>query len=127
MDEMLWLVDGETLTDSKLLALAIWLGLMDSPGGLQQPSGMPSEPISPVRGRQLVALRACLLYPQGMRHRAYPSAMPALEKLELVVSRPALGPGRKVRAWFITREGRDHLAEIDASKPWVATRPASDR
>jgi hypothetical protein len=35
MDEMLWLVDGEMLTDSDLLALAIWLGLMDSPGGLQ--------------------------------------------------------------------------------------------
>jgi hypothetical protein len=31
----LWLVDGETLTDSDLLALAIRLGLMDSPGGLQ--------------------------------------------------------------------------------------------
>ncbi|MFB0490166.1 hypothetical protein ABIE45_002752 [Methylobacterium sp. OAE515] len=31
----LWLVDGEMLTDSDLLALAIRLGLMDSPGGLQ--------------------------------------------------------------------------------------------
>lgn len=31
----LWLVDGETLTDSDLLALAIRLGLMDPPGGLQ--------------------------------------------------------------------------------------------
>ncbi|MGU3663198.1 hypothetical protein ACLBX9_03245 [Methylobacterium sp. A49B] len=34
-DFALWLVDGETLTDSDLLALAIRLGLMDSPGMLQ--------------------------------------------------------------------------------------------
>ena len=34
-DFALWLVDGESLTDSDLLALAIRLGLMDSPGGLQ--------------------------------------------------------------------------------------------
>ncbi|MBP1179945.1 hypothetical protein [Methylobacterium sp. PvR107] len=83
---------------------------------------MPSEPIAPVRGRQLEALRACLLYPKGMRYEAYPSAMPALAKLGLVVSRPALGPGRRISAWFITREGRDHLAEIDASKPGVRTK-----
>jgi len=83
---------------------------------------MPSEPIAPVRGRQLEALRACLLYPKGMRHEAYPSAMPALAKLGLVVSRPAHGPGRRIPAWFITQAGREHLAEIDASKPWVAAR-----
>nr|WP_042675575.1 hypothetical protein [Methylobacterium sp. B34] len=59
---------------------------------------MPSEPFAPVRGRQLAALRACLLYPQGMRIEAYPSAMPALEKLGLVVSRPARSPGRRVSA-----------------------------
>jgi len=35
VDGMVWLVDGEMLTDSDLLALAIRLGLMDSPGGLQ--------------------------------------------------------------------------------------------
>ncbi|MET0529594.1 MAG: hypothetical protein ABW003_14895 [Microvirga sp.] len=35
VDAELWLVDGEVLTDSDLLALAIRLGLMDSPGGLQ--------------------------------------------------------------------------------------------
>ena len=34
-DIMLWLVDGEMLTDGELLALAIRLGLMDSPEGLQ--------------------------------------------------------------------------------------------
>ena len=86
---------------------------------------MPSEPIAPVRGRRLEALRACLLYPQGMRHEAYPSVMPALRKLGLVASRPARGPGRKVPAWFIPPEGREHLAEIDASKPG-AGRPSGD-
>ena len=84
---------------------------------------MPSEPIAPVRGRQLEALRACLLYPQGMRHEAYPSAMPALRKLGLVVSRSARGLGRKIPAWFITQEGRDHLADIDASKPGARAAP----
>jgi len=87
---------------------------------------MPSEPKAPIRGRQLEALRACLLYPKGMRHEAYPSAMPTLRKLGLVVSRPALGPGRKVSAWFITQEGRDHLAEIDASKPGAIRRAAAE-
>jgi len=62
---------------------------------------LPSEPIAPVRGRQLAALRACLLYPQGLRHEAYPSAMPTLRKLGLVVSRPARGPGRKISAFRI--------------------------
>lgn len=78
---------------------------------------MPSEPIAPVRGRQLEALRACLLYPQGLRREAYPSAMPVLRKLGLVESRSAPGPGRRVDAWFITEAGRRHLVEIDTSKP----------
>lgn len=30
-----WQVDGVALTDGELLALALRLGLMDSPGGLQ--------------------------------------------------------------------------------------------
>jgi hypothetical protein len=76
------------------------------------------------RGRQLESLRACLLDPQGMRHRAYSSAMPALEKLGLVVSRPAQGAGRRIPAWFIIQGGRDHLAEIDASKRGATTRIA---
>ncbi|MBP1179944.1 hypothetical protein [Methylobacterium sp. PvR107] len=34
-DFALWLIDRVSHTDSDLLALAIRLGLMDSPGGLQ--------------------------------------------------------------------------------------------
>ena len=87
---------------------------------------MPSEPIAPVRGRQVVALRSCLLYPQGLQHEAYPSVMPILRKLGLVVSRPARGPGRKDPAWFITEAGREQLAEIDAAKRRArAARPRS--
>ena len=63
--------------------------------------------------RQIDALRACLLYPQGMRHRAYPPAMPALEALGYVVSRPAQGPGRKIPTWFITPAGREVLAALE--------------
>lgn len=83
---------------------------------------MPSEPPAPVRGRQLEALRACLLYPQGLRDEAYPSAMQTLRKLGLVVSRPVLGPGCKISAWFITQAGREHIAEINASKPGAGPR-----
>lgn len=83
---------------------------------------MPTEPPAPVRGRQLEALRACLLYPQGLRRGAYPSAMAVLRKRGLVESRSAPGPGRRVDAWFITPAGREHLAEIDASKPGAAPR-----
>lgn len=36
VDGMLWLVDGEMLTDGDLMALAVLLGLMDSPGPLHQ-------------------------------------------------------------------------------------------
>lgn len=83
---------------------------------------MPSEPIAPVRDRQLEAVRACLLYPQGLRRSACPSAMSALRKRGLVESRSAPGPGRRVDAWFITPAGRAHLVEIDASKPGAAPR-----
>jgi hypothetical protein len=55
--------------------------------------------------------------------QAYPFAMLTLAKLGLVVSRPGLGPGRKISAWFITREGREQLAEIDASKPGARAAP----
>jgi hypothetical protein len=34
-DFMLWLVDGQSLTSGELLALAVRLGLMDSPGTAQ--------------------------------------------------------------------------------------------
>ncbi|WP_345819959.1 hypothetical protein ABC766_27395 [Methylobacterium fujisawaense] len=34
-DHMLWLVDGQSLTEGELLALAVRLGLMDSTGHLQ--------------------------------------------------------------------------------------------
>jgi hypothetical protein len=34
-DGLLWLVDGQSLTGGELLALAVRLGLMDSPGRLQ--------------------------------------------------------------------------------------------
>ena len=83
---------------------------------------MPTEPPAPVRGRQLEALRACLLYPQGLRRGAYPSAMAVLRKRGLVETRTAPGPGRRVDAWFITPAGRAHLVEIDASKPGAAPR-----
>lgn len=84
------------------------------------PTAIPTETLSAdalrtLRGRQLAALRACLFYPQGLRHEAYPSAMPVLLKLGLVVSQPAQGQGREISAWFITEAGRAHPAEIDGA------------
>lgn len=69
--------------------------------------------------RQLAALRACLLYPQGMRRGAYPTAMAALMRLGFVISRPAQGPGRKMPAWFITPDGQRQLALVDGARPRV--------
>jgi hypothetical protein len=50
---------------------------------------MPTEPHTPARGRHLDALRAAALNPQGVRHEAYPTAMPVLRELGYVGERPA--------------------------------------
>ena len=75
---------------------------------------MPEPPLS---NRQLAALRACFLYPQGMRHAAYPKTMPGLQERGFVASRLARGPGRKLPAWFITKAGWDYLATVDGARP----------
>ncbi|MGU3386926.1 hypothetical protein ACLBYG_20615 [Methylobacterium sp. D53M] len=80
---------------------------------------MPSEPSAPVRGRQLEALRACLLYPQGMRHEAYPSAMPILQEIGYVEDRPTRGRTSR-RAWHLTPGGRELLIALgirESAKP----------
>lgn len=60
-------------------------------------------------GRQLDALRACALYPGGMRAGAFPTAMRQLAELGLAEERP-IGSRNRETAWFITRAGRDELA-----------------
>lgn len=77
---------------------------------------MPTEIRAPLRGLQLEALRACALYPQGMRHGAHPSVMPALRDLGLVEERQARGrAGRKL--WFLLPAGRELLTETGMSEP----------
>lgn len=77
---------------------------------------MPTEIRAPLRGLQLEALRACALYPQGMRHGAHPSVMPVLRDLGHVEERLIRGPsGRKL--WFLTLAGRDLLTEIGMGEP----------
>ncbi|WP_210249224.1 hypothetical protein [Methylobacterium sp. WL2] len=49
---------------------------------------MPTEPHAPIRGRALLALRACAAHPQGLRHQAYPTYMPVLAEMELVLACP---------------------------------------
>ncbi|KAA0122198.1 hypothetical protein CIW48_19565 [Methylobacterium sp. P1-11] len=73
---------------------------------------MPSEPKAPIRGRALQALRAAAAQPQGLRRSAYPSYMPALVDLGLMEERHVRGPGRSQPAWFLTRAGREMLAEV---------------
>lgn len=61
----------------------------------------------PIRGRQLIALRAVAGAPAGLRLEAYPSMMPLLVELRLVEERAASRanhPGG--RAWFLMPEGR---------------------
>ena len=74
---------------------------------------MPTEPHapSPVRGRHLDALRALALYPNGLRHSAYPTAMPVLQELGYAEERPTRG--RPVRIfWHLTPAGRDLLVAL---------------
>ena len=73
---------------------------------------MPTEPHAPVRGRTLQALRAVGAQPQGLRHQAYPSDMPALVEMGLVEERHVRGHGWSRPAWFLTRAGRDFLAAL---------------
>jgi len=77
---------------------------------------MPSEPPAPVRRLHLEALRACALYPQGMRHEAHPSVMPALREIGYVEERPARGRPREKR-WHLTAAGRDLLRALGKDEP----------
>ena len=84
---------------------------------------MPSEIRAPLRGLQLEALRACALYPQGMRYGAHPSVMPALRDLGLVEERQMRGQaGRKL--WFLLPAGRELLAETGMGGPRELNRPS---
>lgn len=82
---------------------------MDAPSSALM---MPSEAVAPIRGRALQALRAAAAQPQGLRHSAYPSYMPVLVEMGLIEERHVRGPGRSQPAWFLTRAGRDMLADV---------------
>jgi len=77
---------------------------------------MPSESRAPLRRLQLEALRACALYPQGMRHGAHPSVMPVLRELGLVEERQMRGQGGR-KLWFLLPAGRELLTEIGVGEP----------
>ncbi|MDH2311408.1 hypothetical protein [Methylobacterium brachiatum] len=77
---------------------------------------MPTEPHAPIRGRALLALRACAAHPQGLRHQAYPTYMPMLAEMGLVEERNVRGPGRRQAAWFLTAAGRAVIAELGANE-----------
>jgi len=77
---------------------------------------MPTEPHAPIRGRALLALRACAAHPQGLRHEAYPTHMPMLAEMGLVQERHVRGPGRSQPAWFLTTAGRAVIAELGRSE-----------
>ena len=77
---------------------------------------MPTEPHAPLRGRALKALRVVAANPGGLRMQAHPSVMPMLVEMGLVEARQARGPGRTRSAWFLTRAGREQLAEVGANE-----------
>ncbi len=62
----------------------------------------------PLRGKQLAALRAIASTPGGLRLGAYPTALPLLAEMGLVIERAvsrAVHP--QGRAWFLTPQGRE--------------------
>jgi hypothetical protein len=77
---------------------------------------MPTEPHAPIRGRALLALRACAAHPQGLRHQAYPTYIPVLVEMGLVEERHVRGDGRSQPAWFLTAAGRGVIAELGSSE-----------
>ncbi|MGU3341638.1 hypothetical protein ACLBXJ_26880 [Methylobacterium mesophilicum] len=77
---------------------------------------MSTEPHAPIRGRALLALRACAAHPQGLQHQAYPTYMPALVEMGLVEERHVHGVGRSQPAWFLTAAGRAIIAELGANE-----------
>ncbi|KNY21631.1 hypothetical protein [Methylobacterium sp. ARG-1] len=77
---------------------------------------MPTEPHAPIRGRALLALRACAAHPQGLRHQASPTYMPMLAEMGLVEVRNVRGPGRRQAEWFLTAAGRALIAELGPSE-----------
>ena len=61
----------------------------------------------PIRGKQLAALRAVASTPGGLRVGAYPTALPLLADMGLVIERAASRTAHpQGRAWFLTPEGR---------------------
>ncbi|MGH1570484.1 hypothetical protein ACRAWG_07135 [Methylobacterium sp. P31] len=59
----------------------------------------------------LDALRAAALHPQGLRHEAYPTAMPMLREPGHVVERTAKDRHGRV-LWHLTPAGRDLLVAL---------------
>lgn len=57
--------------------------------------------VPPLRGKPLAALRAVASHPGGLRITAYPSVMPLLERMSLVMVRERGQP-----AWVLTPAGR---------------------
>lgn len=72
---------------------------------------MPIEPHAPVRGRHLHAMRALGLFPEGLRHDAYPSTMPVLRELGYAEERPMRGEPAQL-LWHLTPTGRELLIAL---------------
>ena len=77
---------------------------------------MSTEPYAPIRGRALLALRACAAHPQGLRHQAYPTYMPMLVEMGFVEERHVRGVGHSQPAWFLTQAGRAAIVELEPSE-----------
>ncbi len=64
-------------------------------------------PVPPLRGKQLAALRAIASTPGGLRVGAYPTILPLLADMGLVIERPASRTTHpQGRAWFLAPEGK---------------------
>jgi hypothetical protein len=77
---------------------------------------MPTEIRAPLRRLRLQALRACALYPQGMRHGAHPSAMPVLRDLGLAEERQVREQA-EWKLWFLLPVRLVPLTEVGLGEP----------
>jgi len=70
------------------------------------------QPVPPLRGRQLAALRAVAANPGGLRFAAHPSSMPLLERMGMVRVRERGQP-----AWVLTEAGRRAVRALGRGDP----------
>ena len=77
---------------------------------------MPAPAPYPIHGRRLEALLACAANPQGLPPSAYPTVMPVLEAMGLIMRRRD-NARRHGSAWLLTEAGQKAVKALRMEEP----------